>query len=409
MTTFVYRAYDASGVLRHGEVSAPSETAALAQLAARGQYPIELRAESTTGRRQRWWEIEIWTSGKREQERTAAHIRALSDLVAAQVPLEEALRLMREQEGEPVHQQEMVARLHASITGGSSLSDAMSAEAAAFPGHVVALVRSGERSGRLGAVLQELASLLESAAKQRAELGQALLYPIILLVAAAAALALVVTVLVPTIMPLFRDAGVAPPAAIALLDNLISLVLAYWPMLLALALASGFGATLMARAEISRLAFDRLLLRLPVVRDLVSDMQTFRLTHTLATLTGNGVPMLEAVRVMSDALDNRVFRSAASSIEEGLKAGRSLSECLAGTGLFPAVLVRLVAIGERTGALDAMLQRLAEQSRMRVERRMRSAMALLAPTMTLVIGGIVGGLILSVMSAINGLNDLVLR
>ena len=409
MTTFRYRAYDAAGGLSNGEISAPSEEAAIARLAAHGKHPIELHSGVVSGQSPRWWDIEIWSSNKRSTEQIAAFLRDLSELVAAQVPLEEALRLMRNQGAGMSWQKDILAGLHTQVVGGMALSDAMALEVGVFPGYVVALVRSGERSGRLGIVLQEIAADFESSARQRAEIGEALLYPAILLVAAIAALTLVVTVLVPTMMPLFRDAGVDPPRIVALLSSVITLAASHGAALLGATVGLISIVMIASRAQAWIAARDRLILRTPGVRDLVTDSQICRFAHTLSTLTSNGVPMLEAVRVMGGALDNSVFRKAVLQIEEALKAGNSLSESMTITGLFPPLTVKLVSIGERTRALDAVLQRISLQCRQRLDRRLRSFVTLLAPVLTLLIGGIVGGLILSVMSAINGLNDLVLR
>ncbi len=409
MTTFRYRAYDASGTLRQGEVEAVSADAALAALATEGKYPVEIGPALESNAGQRWWEIEIWSSGSLKGERLAGLIRDLATLLNAQVPLEEALRLCRGQPSASRHAQRTIAALHAAVLEGAALSEAMRAAGGVFPDYVCQLVQSGERSGKLGPVLTEIAGFLEASAKRRSELGMALLYPAILLAAAMAALTVVVTVLVPTIQPLFRDAGVEPPRIIAVLAGILDFVSAYWPLLIA-ALVAAVGGIMAARRSESWLAArDRLLLALPGFSSLITATQTGRFARTLGTLLLNGVPLLDSVRVVAGALENRPFRAAIAAVEQEIKGGGTLSHGLAGTRLFADLHVRLVAIGERTGELGPMLHRIAGQAEEQVDRQLRNLLAMLAPLLTLLIGGVVGSLILSVMGAITSLNELAIR
>lgn len=407
MMHFRYRAYDSAGRPCEGEIQAASQAAAHAQLAGEGKLPVDIHA-AVEASRQRWWEMEIWPAGGFGGVALAGFMRDLATLVSSRVPLEEALRLLRDQQRPGRTGHRSAGALHRAVLEGAALADAMRSQGA-FPAHVCEIVRAGERSGRLGEVLGEIAAFLESTARRRSELATALVYPAILLVAAAAALAVVMTVLIPTILPLYRDAGATPPRIVLLLGQIGELVASWWVASVAAAIGLTVALIALRGTETWRAQRDRLVLSLPLLHPLITRHQTSRLGRTLAVLLGNGVPLLEAVRVTAGALENRVYAAAARAVGEQIETGSGFADALAMTGLFDPVHVRLAAIGERTGALGTMLLRIAEQCDERLDRELRRGLSMLAPVLTLVIGGVVGGLILSVMGAIASLNDLALR
>jgi general secretion pathway protein F len=410
MTVYRYRAYDAAGALHLGELQAPSEADALAQLASHGRITAELAPIDASAPPARWWEIEIWSSGKLGVGPRAALLRDLATLVAAGVTLEEALRLLHAQAAATARQaMGIIGQLHRAVVSGTALSAAMTQVPQAFPDYVCKLVAAGESSGKLAAVLTEIAQFEEASAARRSELSHALMYPAILVIAAFTSLAIVAMLLVPTLIPIFRDAGVEPPLLIGALDRSVDLAARYWPVLAASAAGLGVAAAVAMRTGTFRLITDRLLLRLPIISPLIRQLQTARIARTLGTLLSNAVSLPQAARISAEALDNRVYRAGLHTVERDLETGHSLSQALAATQLLDGLHIRLVAIGEHTGNLAAMLLRIAEQCEQTSQRRIRTLMSMAAPLLTLLIGAVVGGLMLSVMSAITSLNDLVLK
>jgi general secretion pathway protein F len=258
-------------------------------------------------------------------------------------------------------------------------------------------------------VLEDISTFLERSNEVRSHVTSALIYPAVLLMAAMAALGVVLTVLLPTVMPLFKEAGKEPPPTLAFLVNAQSAVADHWLLVLALLAALGLALSFAWRSPALRLTIDRAILRLPVIGGLVAARETARFSRTLSTLSHNGVPMLDAVRISGSVLQNKAFNLAAVAAGESLKEGGSLSQPLAKSGLFSELALRLIAVGEQTAQLDAMLMRVAQIFETTLQRQLARMMTLLTPILTLLIGGLVGGLIITVMTAIMSLNDIVVQ
>lgn len=408
MSRYRYRAYDHTGALKEGDIEARSRERALDALRQRGQFPIELTADDGAGRAAvRWWEREITLgSGELPLAGLMLFSRELSTLVKAEIPIDEALRIVSLQPLMPRRIKAATLGVLDAVRQGQSLSVALASRAPEFPEYYWRLVQAGEASGSLGDALDDLSAFLERSNEVRSQVGSALLYPAVLLVAAVAAITVVMTVLLPTVVPLFKDAGAPLPASLAFLVGTQNFVAAHW-----LALLIGLGGLLAGliaawRQPPLRLGLDRALLRLPVVGQLIADRETSRFARTLSTLSRNGVPLLEAVRISGAVMQNAAFSNAAASAGQALQEGGTLSAPLVRSGLFSELSMRLLAVGEQTGQLETMLMRVATIYETALQRQLARLLSLLTPVLTLVIGAVVGGLILSVMGAILKVNEL---
>lgn len=408
MPRFSYKAYDAAGLLQQGEIECESRDAALDALFRRGQHPLEVR-EGDLHDEPRWWEREILGSRQLSRGALAVFTRELATLINAEIPVDEALRIVSLQPSIPSGLRRTLKVVLRRVTEGRALSEALALEPRTFPEFHWRLIQAAEASGSLGSVLNDLAGFLERAHETRARIGTAMLYPAILLAAAAVTLAVVMTVLLPAIVPLFKDAGSAPPIAIQLLldtQEFIShnpLVMAVMLGLLAACLVS------VLRTERLRHSLDRTLLRIPGISSLISRRETARFARILATLLRNAVPMLDALRISAAVLTSEPYRSAIRDAAEEIKSGGNLSVPLTTSGLFSDLALRLVAVGEQTGQLETMLMRVAEIYDTALARQIDRLLNLMTPILTIVIGVLVGGLILSVMGAIMSVNELALR
>lgn len=408
MPKFRYRAYDASGALVEDVIETGSRQGAVDALHSKGLFTLEL-AESEPAVTQRWWQREVFGSGSLPVSGLAIFTREFATLVKAEIPLDESLRIVSLQPMMPSRVRSTIQALLESVRQGQSLSTAMSQRGADFPEYYWRLVEAAEASGSLGDVLEDLAGFLERSDEVRKKLASALLYPAILLCAAAIAVGVILTVLLPTVLPLFSDAGTKPPAVLQFMVDAQNFVAANWALALtALALAV-IGLYVVLRSAEVRRRLDSLILRLPVIGRFVSHRETARFARTLATMTRNGVPILDAMRITGGVLTNRAFSSSVMQSVEVVREGGTLAQPLEKTGLFPELALRLMSVGEQTGQLDLMLTRVATIYEATTERQMSRMMTLLTPALTLVIGAMVGGLILSVMSAILSINDLALQ
>jgi general secretion pathway protein F len=408
MPRFSYTAYDDRGVRAAGVIEAETRDAAVEALFRQGRYPLDL-VEGGRIPTPRWWEREILLSSGSLGRGMALLTRELATLVKADLPVDEALRIAHVQPLMPARVRQTIARVLGRVLEGASLSEAFQAEGRAFPAYYVHVVRAGEAAGTLGPTLDELAGFLERSAEFRARVGLALLYPAMLVVAAAAAVAVIMTVLIPTIAPLFTDAGVEPPLIIGFLLGLQGALASHWLLALSAMTATALGLLVVSRSAGWRLWRDRQLLRLPLVAGLVENGQTAIMTRTLATLLRNGVPMLQALQIAGDVLSNRAMAAALRECAGEVKEGATLSGAMGRAGLFPELALRLAAVGEQTGQLDAMLDRVGGIYELALQRQLGRLTNLLTPVLTLAMGALVGGLLLSVMGAIASVNELALR
>lgn len=408
MPRYRFSVYDQHGTLTKGTIEAPTRKAALDMLHLRGQLALDL--EEDTGLASagpRWWEREItFGSGGLPIASLALFTREMATLVKADLTVDKALSIVAVQPMIPRRTRQAAAALNAAVREGQPLSSALAQRAPEFPEYYWRLVQAGEVSGTLGEVLDNLAGFLERTGETRSQITSALLYPAVLLVAAVAAIAVIMGVLVPTLVPLFSDAGAPLPPALRFLVDVQAFVSSHW-----LALAGGLAVLLVLallglRSPALRLSLHRLVLRVPIVGQLIAERETARFARTLATLARNGVAMLDAVRISGNVLQNRAFALAVANAGQALQEGRGLSEPLHESGLFADLAMSLVTVGEQTGQLEPMLMRVAEVYESMVQRRLSRLLSLLTPVLTLVIGGLVGALILSVMNAILSVNEL---
>ena len=408
MGQFRYKAYDGTGAIGAGEIAAMSRESALEVLTRRGQIPFEL-IEATSKHTVPWWQREVFGSGRLNSQHLATFTRELASLVKAEIPIDEALRIVAVQPMLPARIRQITNRSLERVLQGEPLSNALAAEGTAFPDYYVRLIKAGEASGAFADVLGDLAKVVERAAETRSRVGSALVYPAVLLFAAAVAMTVILTVLIPTVLPIFEDAGATPPALIRVLSAIQRFMASHWIVLL-----SALGLAVVAligllQSRAARLQLDTMLTRLPLIGSLIERRETARLARTLSVLTRNGVPILDSLRIGSGVLSNRAYAAAVDAAVEDVKEGGTLTAPLARSGLFPDLFLRLTAVGEKTGQIDTMQLRVAEIYEAAVERQVERLTSLITPILTLLIGGAVGGLIISVMSAIFAVNDLALK
>ena len=406
MNRFRFKAYDEHGTLLRGEIEAEFRKDAIETIHRRGHFPLEVVEDSAEKRTQKWWERDVFSGSGLPLAALTLFTRELATLVKADIPLDEALRIVALQPLLPSKVRRVTEAVLDGIRSGDSLSGALAARGEDFPEYYWRLVQAGEASGSLAEVLDDISVFLERSNQVRSQVTSALLYPAVLLLAAGAAIVVILTVLIPTIVPLFKDAGAEPPATIMFLVDAQDAIARNWILTLIVIAAVISTIVIAYRNKAVKLSVHRGLLRIPVVGDLISNRETARFCRTLATLTRNGVSMLESVQISGSVLKNQAFVNAIVTANESLNEGGALSTPLVQSKLFSELAVRLIAVGEQTGQLEVMLMRVAVIYEAALERQLSRFMSLLTPILTLLIGGVVGGLIMSVMSAILSVNEL---
>lgn len=406
MTTFAYRAYDAQGRRVEGRIDAGNGAEAADLLRQRGL--LAYRTRPVSGSR-----FSLKDALKRSQVRSlrlaeyASFARQLSTVLQADVPLDQALRLVAAEAGKsPLGT--FAEGLATSVTAGRSLSSTIDEVAPDAPRFMSALIRAGEARGKLGPCLTDLAAILDRAIEVRGRLGGALVYPCILLFVSLLVVGIVVGVLVPTLMPIFKDSGAPPPYMLQLADALGQGLANYWPVILAgiAALAAAFAAAMRRPTVQSRVA--RAMLALPVAGPLVKKLNVAVIARTLGSLLRNGVPLVQALPLTASVASNREFRQALLQSAQTVKEGARVATAFKQSGVFPELALRFVAIGEEASRLDEMLIHLADVEDTQSRRMIETLFNLMTPALTLLIGGMVGGLILSVMQAVLSVNEIAL-
>ena len=406
MPLYAYRALDAAGKQEKGTLNAASEKEALAMLRGRRVYPVQVRARrplsfSFKGR------FHLGREPRLSGRELAAFTRQLATLLEATIPYDTALRMVRVETSSPVVQG-VLADVQARVVEGAFLADALGAYPRFFPPMVVNMVRSGENSGSLVIILGRLADYYENINRLRNKIASALVYPIFMMVFSFAVVTFMVTYIIPKITRLFSDFGGVLPLPTRILIGLSAFVTGYWWLILLLVPLVLWAIAWFLRTERGAALKDRLELALPVWRQFRTKVILQRLTETLATMLRSGVELNHALQVSSDVVENRVYLQAMEHVIFDIQnRGMQLSAALRRTGLFPEDLCQMIAIGEETATLDAMLENAASRLSQEVTATMDSATALFEPVMILIMGAVVGFIVISILLPMLQLNQLV--
>lgn len=408
MPIYVYKSYDRSGSILSGEIEAADRKSALRSLKERQLVPLTVGAKD--GTHDRWWNRELLPKGSLPRRDLTRFTAEFSHLMAAKLSVDDALDIIALQPGSTSRLKSFVGRVRNRVIGGDAVWEALEKEASGLPNYYVSAIKAGERSGALSETLADLARFLEVSENERSRLLSALIYPVTLLLAACVVLGIIMSVLLPTIAPLVRDAGGELPAILDAFERARNFLLNYWRVIVASVVAFiAMQVYLFHYVPGWRMSMHTLQLKIPAVRSVVSHSNVARLTSTLGLLLRNGVPLLEALPTAIDTVANLHIRRALLDAVVRLREGQPLQLALAKSAVLPEAALRLIGVGEQTATLDTMLAKTADLYRDSVTRRLDRWATLIAPVMTVLIGLGVGGLVLSIMSAIVSINDLVIR
>src|ERR1043166_6192850 len=332
MPTFSYQAYGGRGEVAQGRIEAASADAASEMLWAQGLTPFHLQAADAEG--ERWWQREVFGGTRTTPAQLASFTRDFATLNSAEIPLDDALRILAAQAPSRA-MRTVTASLLAEVLDGSHLSDAMQKQSHVFGAEYVSAVRSGEVGGTLGQVLEEMADLLERRMEIRNRIRSALVYPAILVAFAIVTVGLIVAVLVPGIAPIFAEGGRTMPVFI----GFVLAVQAHWTEIAASALVAVIAATgalvIALRRPPVRLALDALKLRPPLFGAFILERETARFARTLGTLLRAGVPLLQASTSARASIGNRYIGAGVDRALEAVREGSSLHRALEGHAALP--------------------------------------------------------------------------
>lgn len=404
MPRFRYKAVTASGEVVEGEMEAAARSEIIDRLQSGGGVPI--RADEIRSRPRKARRLTGLGAGRALREADLVTLtRELATLMQARLPLDRALATLADV-ADHGPRQAFMRRVLDKVRSGATLADALADAGQPLPGVFTGMVRAGEAGGHLEAVLAQLADTLEHARALKEHVVSALIYPAFVLVTAFAALILLMVAVLPEFRPLFEQTGAEMPASTGAMIALGEGLRAYGAVIgLALALAFLALRNWMRRPS-GRLAWDRWILRLPLFRELIIKLETARFSRTLATLLGNGLPLLEALPIAIGTIGNSALRQALGDLAPRLKRGEHLSTALEACEPMPPLAVRMIRVGEESDQFEQMLLKVGGIYEDEVKRTVQRLLALLVPAVTLGLGLIVAVIVGSMMSAILGAYDL---
>ncbi len=406
MAVFAYRGVNASGKSVKGKRDADSPKALRVVLKREGVFVTEVLEESAA-KKQASKEIDLFKFLKRASTmEVAVTTRQLAVLVRSGIPLVEALSALIDQL-DNVELKEAFSTVRNRVNEGIAFADALKAFPQIFPPLYINMVAAGEASGTLEAVLVRLSDFLDAQAKLKGKVGGALAYPAFMAVMTLGIVIIMMTVVVPKVTAVFQDFGRALPWYTELLIFTSSALTGYWYVFLALGVGGVYGFQRWKSTPEGRKKWDGYVLRAPIFGELIRMVAVARFSRTLATLLSSGVPVLQAMDITRNVLENEVLMAVVESARDSVREGEGLAKPLRQSGEFPPIVTHMISIGERSGQLEEMLEHIATAFDQQVDVRVAAMTSLLEPLIIVVMGGISGSIAFAILMPLLQINEFV--
>ena len=395
MPQFQYEVKKGPGPATSGVLEAESRRAAAARLRDMGYFPISI--EEYAGEKQKDVLLRAITR-VRLKERNI-FFRQLATLIESGMPLTRALSTIAQQTTNS-RLITVVEQLRDDVQKGSTFAEAMERHPKIFTSMHCNLVRAGETGGMIEEVLWRMVQFGEQDEELRAKAVSAMIYPAILMFMGTAAIFILTSFVFPKFLLLFKDFGVELPVPTKVVLAICGFMGNWWWAVLLVVIAITFGVVSYWRTPVGRMFFDRLVLRVPVLRMVIQKYVMAQFARTLGTLLDNGVPVLRSLRITVETLSNRAIAEEVDVVQARVAEGDSISSGLAQTKHFPPMVVNMFVIGEESGKLGNVTKRMADAYDIEVDRAVKTLTALLEPLMIVIMGVLVGGLVISMLMPI---------
>jgi type IV pilus assembly protein PilC len=394
MAVFAYKGR-AGGRIVADEIEADSRPAAVAALRAKGIVATAVKEKQgkaaaaapagTAGKK---------LGGKVKDKQLAIYTRQFSTMVDAGLPIAQSLQILSEQSESKVLR-DVTARIAADVQGGSTLAESFGKYPKTFDNLFVNMLAVGESGGVLDVVLQRLSGYIEKAAKLKAKVKSAMVYPITIISVACLVIIFMMIFVLPTFANMFRNMGAELPLPTKIVMFMSDFTRKYILFMLAGAGAGIYGLKRYYQTDKGSTIIDTFALKVPVIGMLIRKVAVARFTRTLGTLISSGVPILEGLLITARSAGNRVVERAVLQARQHVTAGGTLAEPLKSTPVFPPMVVHMISVGENTGALDAMLSKIADFYDDEVDAAVTALTSLLEPMMIVFLGVVVGGIVVA--------------
>lgn len=410
MALYRYRAVNAAGDVAAGELEAANEAETVDRLRDQGLMPM--RVEPAVGGRAaavgaapakgRSW----FTPRRVTRDNVMAITRELATLLRAGLPLDRALEVLIGLAPSPPVAS-LLQTIRDEVRGGKALSQALDMHRQVFSRFYINIVRAGEAGGALGTVLSRLAETMERNKDLRESVQSALIYPTILIGVAVTSVMVLLIFVVPQFQQTFSQAGKALPLPTQVVIVFGTALRKYWWLAILIIAASIWLVRNRLKVPSVRLRWDGRLLRLPLLGDLLAKVEVARFARTLSTLLANGVTLLSGLAIVRETMTNTVLARALEGVITRLREGKGFGRPLIETGLYPKLATQMILVGEESGRLEEMLNRVADVYDREVQVAIKRFLSVLEPAMILGLAVMIGGIVLSILMGVMGMSELV--
>ena len=375
--------------VQKGEIEAVSDEAVKAQLTRQRITPTKVKKKPKD-----LFENVSFLQPKVKQRDVILFARQFSTMIDAGLPIIQCLDILCSQQSNTTFKK-MLKEIKESVEGGATLAEALKKFPKQFDNLFVNMIAAGETGGILDAILRRLAAYMEKAAKLKSQVKGAMTYPIVTLIIAVMVLAVILVFVIPVFEEMFADFGgelPVPTQIVVAMSDMVKSKIVYIVVglvLFIIAFKKFYGT------EKGREVVDKLLLRIPVFGDLLRKVAVSKFTRTMGTMLASGVAILEALDIVAKTAGNKTVEKAIFSVRKGIAEGRTMADPLAQSGVFPSMVCQMIGVGESTGALDAMLEKIADFYDEEVDQAVENLTALIEPFMLVFLGVTIGGLVVA--------------
>jgi general secretion pathway protein F len=409
MPVFAYKGLNQSGRAVSGIIDADNPKGARLKLRRSGIFPTDLSEEERQKQKTTAERTEVNFGGffqRISPQELALLTRQLSTLIGAGLPLVDCLSALIEQV-ETARIKRTLSQIREQVTEGTSFADALKAHPRLFSDLYVNMVRAGEASGSLDVVLLRLADYTESYAQLRDKVRSAMTYPTLMAVAGSSMLFFLLSYVVPKVTKIFSENKATLPVLTTVLLAISGFMQQYWWLILGAVIAAVISIRVSTRTPAGRLRFDRYVLAIPYFGKLLKKVALARFARTLSTLLTSGIPLLHSLDIVKNVVSNMVLSTAIEDARASIREGQSIAPPLKKSGLFPAMMIHMIAVGEKSGELEQMLSKAADAYDNEVNAAVSALTSILEPVMILVGGAVVLFIVLAILLPIFELNELV--
>ncbi|MFN4212940.1 MAG: type II secretion system F family protein [Microgenomates group bacterium] len=330
--------------------------------------------------------------------------RQVAIMINAGLTLIDSLEILKKQT-KKLPFRKVIEDIDNEIKAGNSFSFALKKYPQLFPNLYISLVKSGEASGKLGEILLKLSDNLEKEREFKGKLKGALIYPTIVVIAMIAVMFIMVTFVIPKLLNLYKEFNIQLPFTTQILIAISSVTTRFWPIIIGLVFAGVYLLKKYLKTKSGKYMFDSLVLKIPVINNVIRISALVDTTRTLAILLGSGVSILEALNIVIETTDNVIFQNSFKKINKKVEKGQTLGGAMEEEGIFPPILVQMTQVGEQTGHLDDTLMRLSKYFEMESELAIKAMTTLIEPAILAFLGLGVGFLVMSVITPIYNLTS----